>query len=377
MSKTLVFSFDGTGNEPSDATEFKKDSSISNVLKLHILMGGGFGSSDFTKTETPNGNSQVTGYFQGIGTRKNRALLWICRVYVRIACCINMAFAPESGDAKRILKEAYTHFNREYAPNDECKIVIFGFSRGAALARKFASTVLKKNPDCKIAFLGVFDTVVAMNGIHRRGEYIGCAPLFEKGTLHKNIERAVHLVSLDENRVSFEPTLMNVDRDNPNRILEVWFPGVHSDVGGGYWFDGLSDVALKFMIDECKKTLGDDIKIENGEDIKVIDGLLELQRAKLQKYCVDDIAINDAVGGSLHEHTGIMSKISDPRKVCVKEHDVECSNLPLIHQSVKRRFEEVSTYRPTALRGRRFLVLYNDGSKLEATGVSGLRNVKI
>ena len=34
--KTLVFSFDGTGNEPSDADEFQEDESISNILKLHI-----------------------------------------------------------------------------------------------------------------------------------------------------------------------------------------------------------------------------------------------------------------------------------------------------------------------------------------------------
>ena len=39
-ARTLVFSFDGTGNEPQDATGFKQDESVSNVLKLHILMGG-------------------------------------------------------------------------------------------------------------------------------------------------------------------------------------------------------------------------------------------------------------------------------------------------------------------------------------------------
>ena len=41
MARTLVFNFDGTGNEPSDAGEFAEDESISNVLKLHVLMGGG------------------------------------------------------------------------------------------------------------------------------------------------------------------------------------------------------------------------------------------------------------------------------------------------------------------------------------------------
>ena len=33
------------------------------------------------------------------------------------------------------------------------------------------------------------------------------------------------------------------------RVTEVWFAGAHSDVGGGYRYDGLSDNALQFMID--------------------------------------------------------------------------------------------------------------------------------
>ena len=41
IGNTLVFSFDGTGNEPADAEGFRQDESISNVLKLHLLLGGG------------------------------------------------------------------------------------------------------------------------------------------------------------------------------------------------------------------------------------------------------------------------------------------------------------------------------------------------
>ena len=43
--KTIVFSFDGTGNEPTDAGEFIENESITNVLKLHLLLGGGFGEA--------------------------------------------------------------------------------------------------------------------------------------------------------------------------------------------------------------------------------------------------------------------------------------------------------------------------------------------
>ena len=53
-TKTLVFSFDGTGNEPIDAGKFEEDESISNVMKLHVLMGGGF-HVDKSRTETLEG----------------------------------------------------------------------------------------------------------------------------------------------------------------------------------------------------------------------------------------------------------------------------------------------------------------------------------
>ena len=40
-ARTLVFGFDGIGNEPRDASGFKHDESVSDVLKPHVLMGGG------------------------------------------------------------------------------------------------------------------------------------------------------------------------------------------------------------------------------------------------------------------------------------------------------------------------------------------------
>ena len=67
--RTLVFSFDGTGNEPQDATGFKEDESVSNVLKLHVLMGGGL-EEDRSGTRTDGGDPQETFYYNGIGTRE-------------------------------------------------------------------------------------------------------------------------------------------------------------------------------------------------------------------------------------------------------------------------------------------------------------------
>ena len=259
--KTFVFSFDGTGNEPIDAGKFTQDESISNVLKLHLLMGGGV-EVDKSATQAPDGSAQITRYYNGIGTREGRLAIPLLGHLRRT---INQALAPTFGDARRILNEAHADFaEQDYRHQRGDRIVIFGFSRGAALARRFASELLGRHADCEIAFLGVFDTVAAMNGIHRQGERLSSDVVFENGTLHEGIKQAVHLLALDEDRVAFSPTLINQDPNNPKRIEEVWLPGVHSDIGGGYWFDGLSDLALAFMIARCQATLGQAIAIADA-----------------------------------------------------------------------------------------------------------------
>ncbi|HEY1474240.1 MAG TPA: DUF2235 domain-containing protein [Pseudolabrys sp.] len=76
-----------------------------------------------------------------------------------------------------------------------------------------------------------------------------------------------HALSLDDERPTFRPVLWNEvlkDLHNPNdvtkqkilspeRIQQVWFAGVHANVGGGYPDDGLAFTALKWMMDEAGK----------------------------------------------------------------------------------------------------------------------------
>ena len=377
-AKTLIFSFDGTGNEPSDARKFKNDESISNVLKLHILMGGGIGEGK-SEAETPSGNQQITHYYNGIGTRESELsiplLSWI---FSKIRKLINMLFSPKLGDPRRILRDAREDFsNAKYKNGDT--LVVFGFSRGAALARKFASMILAENQNCEVSFLGVFDTVAAMGGVHRKGERISSDVVFENGTLSEKIKKAVHIVSLDEDRVPFTPTLINKDDSDPNRIREVWFPGVHSDIGGGYWFDGLSDTTLQFMIKECNKELEDRILIQPGNTSVCIDKLLAREGSGLSDMKVDDIAINPIIHGEIHRHSGLLAKMGnqEPRLVHVNDNDqpsMHEQDLPVLHYSVKERFEKVPDYRPSALRGRRFkLLLADDSIKGPICGISGLR----
>ena len=374
-TRTIVFSFDGTGNEPSDANKYKEDESISNILKLHILMGGGL-NTDETLTKTPSGCDQITFYFNGIGTIRGSHRIPLLG---KLHSLVNMTVAPTMGDARTILNEAKEDFDEvEIGPED--KIVIFGFSRGAALARKFASKILSEDKNCKVSFLGVFDTVAAMDGMHRKGETVSSDVVFENGTLNERIEKAVHIMSIDENRVTFVPTLINKDDKNSDRILEVWFPGVHSDIGGGYWFDGLSDSTLKFMMDECKRALGEDILIEEGNHHNIERLLLE-QGDILKGVEVDDIAINPISIGPVHNHSGLKSELIGlglrPREIYVSHNDRRSSNkkdYPILHHSVNDRFNSVSNYRPPSLRGLKFKLLEQDGSISEPIhGISGLR----
>ncbi len=76
-----------------------------------------------------------------------------------------------------------------------------------------------------MAFLGVFDRVAAMGGIHRRGEKIVTDVVFDNGSVDRRVKRAVHILSLDEDRVAFEPTqISDSDRirsslnDRPSRF---------------------------------------------------------------------------------------------------------------------------------------------------------------
>lgn len=385
-SRTLVFSFDGTGNEPSDATKFEEDESISNVLKLHILMGGGLFREDRTPTETPKKEPQRTYYYNVIGTREDGdSIPLIGHLVSKVMKFINATISPTFGDARRILNEAMRDLEGE-KPTEQDRIVIFGFSRGAALARQFSSMVLRNFPHLSICFLGVYDTVAAMDGIHRENESISSDVLFEHGTLDSRIHRAVHIVSLDEDRITFEPTLINLDKPHADghmvntsgyqvlndRITEIWFSGVHSDIGGGYWHDGLADASLTFMIDECKEALREDIFIENSDPTK-IRKLITEQGDILSLIDVDDILIHPNVTGMVHRHSSGLGKFypKTPRRVCVNKNDrlikVSPNGLkadptrPLVHHSVKSRFDLVAEYRPAALRGVEFNQLGHDG----------------
>jgi hypothetical protein len=132
----------------------------------------------------------------------------------------------------------------------ERDIDIIGFSRGAATTLDFCHCIQERGirkpgsdqvvePSPKIRFLGIWD-VVASFGLANLGNTalnIGHHLALPK----PNLRYCFHALALDERRPSFLPTRVE-------GACEVWFRGVHSDVGGGNRNQGLNDVTLRWMM---------------------------------------------------------------------------------------------------------------------------------
>jgi len=106
-----------------------------------------------------------------------------------------------------------------------------------------------------IHFLGVWDTVGAL-GIPDELELINLFDDPEKHMFHDTglsrvVKIARHALAMDEPRSTFAPTLWT-KVSAATDCEEIWFPGAHSDVGGGYIQSGLSDGALTWMMEEAK-----------------------------------------------------------------------------------------------------------------------------
>ncbi|MGH3424565.1 MAG: DUF2235 domain-containing protein, partial [Nocardioidaceae bacterium] len=199
------------------------------------------------------------------------------------------------------VNEGYRVLCMNYDDGDE--IYLFGFSRGAYTARSIGGMVSSiglltpqallghqdgnkldeaerlyrdrrpgykkrraefRRASCRdgvrIEFLGVFDTVGALGvpGPARRRNQ------FHDVRLPDTVQCARQALAIDERRMTFEPCVWTVP-DPPGRtpeqargsavpprerVRQVWFEGVHSDVGGGYPDSALSDTALSWMVHE-------------------------------------------------------------------------------------------------------------------------------
>jgi uncharacterized protein (DUF2235 family) len=329
-TRNFVINIDGTNNDLSQAT-------VTNVAKFH-------------RSIDDSGKSQHSLYFPGVGTPET-----------------NQGFVSEllgkglGVGVRQIRDTAYVKFVEQYRPGD--RLFIIGFSRGAAVARMLANlihehgipgsiTVTRDNrrrvtdfenrgrkTSVEIEMLGVWDTVGATGiPVDLFGIPFQKVDLFADLNVTPNVKKAVHLVSVDENRDAFIPSLMNYE---PDRIEEVWFPGVHSDVGGGYDTHRLGDITLEFMID----------------------------RARRAGLAFDDEALSEIVPnpdglGVIHRHSDrpLDFKLS-PRKIKVVQNGKRNKTLPAqLHESIFNRMDALGRerYDPPNIKNTKFDVVDRD-----------------
>ncbi len=118
-------------------------------------------------------------------------------------------------------------------------------ARRAERARTFRAAYCHDH--VPVAFLGVFDTVGALGvpGLSRRRSR------FHDLRLSTDVRCARQALAIDDRRITFEPCLWDVPVAMASRVKQVWFPGGHSDVGGGARARALSDTALLWMLGEA------------------------------------------------------------------------------------------------------------------------------
>lgn len=127
-----------------------------------------------------------------------------------------------------------------------------------ALRRRFSVPIraFRDPSERVIEFIGVWDTVDAVGLPILAADLINTwiyAFKFPDDTLNDQVAHACHALALDEERESFKPVLWNQKTPIPGQTIEqVWFAGVHSNVGGGYPRQGMSLVALDWMMTKAE-----------------------------------------------------------------------------------------------------------------------------
>ncbi len=256
MSKNIVVCCDGTNGQ--------FDGDHTNVIRTY-------------KVARPS-SSQVTFYDAGVGTMPEP---WkTTRIGKRWSLLKGLAF----GDGfMRNIEDAYRFLMSQYLPGD--KVYLFGFSRGAFTVRalagmlhsigllrpgsenliKYAQSYWQRDfgprtpggvlcaefkdtlaTPCPVHFVGVWDTVGSVGMINQFRTF----PF----TAHNpEVTHVRHAVSIDERRSCFRQNLMAPALPGQD-VKNVWFAGVHSDVGGGYPAaeTGLAKITFDWMMREAR-----------------------------------------------------------------------------------------------------------------------------
>jgi uncharacterized protein (DUF2235 family) len=129
------------------------------------------------------------------------------------------------------------------------------------LVGRFFGTNLRRAPrydDVRIRFVGVYDTVGALGIPLSKATRVNTVIVgFHDTTISNMIEHAVHALAVDERRGPYMPALWTLEvgqaLEPGQTVLQVWFPGVHSDIGGGYRDRGIGAHTLHFMLRQAAR----------------------------------------------------------------------------------------------------------------------------
>jgi hypothetical protein len=197
----------------------------------------------------------------------------------------SLAYGTELG---RLTGWAYREFRRQFAHTGGlvlvarwCRDVLLRLNekrRNVAGYRKDANHQIDEHT---IDFVGVWDTVDAYglpmdeltDGVDRWIWPLSMPDL----ALNPKVGRACHVLALDDERNTFHPVLWDESKERPShqtattldeeRISQVWFAGMHSNVGGGYPDDALAHVSLKWMVEQATSAA-------RGLQLRVLPGVL-------------------------------------------------------------------------------------------------------
>jgi uncharacterized protein (DUF2235 family) len=264
--KRLMCFFDGTWNKPDAKDE------TTNVVKLFRAV----------PEHCDHGIEQRAHYVIGIATEKALGRFTFAAGAIGI------------GVTERI-QTGYRFLIENYAPGDE--IYLFGFSRGAFQARSLAGLLtrvgLLREPDpgrieevwdvyqamrtgdasirlaalgpamhpaLRIRCIGIWDTVGSIGLPYLRRGWIRRALSLHSTALEAGVDVGLHALSIDEPRSAFRPLFWTKPKGQPlpsgQHIEQVWFPGCHANVGGGYPDSALSDISLLWMAERVAATTG-------------------------------------------------------------------------------------------------------------------------
>jgi len=272
MTKNIVICCDGTGNEFGE--------SKSNVVKLYKML--------------VHDAAQIAYYHPGVGTMGARnALTGIGRWWTKV---IGLAFGYGISDN---IADAYQFLMRTFQPNDN--LYVFGFSRGAYTARAlcgmlhiigllredneglipYSIRMIKQKKvdfavaadfkktfcrECKPHFVGVWDTVSSVGWVYNVAHFPNT-----NAAHNSDLSTVRHAVSIDERRAFFRQNLFGAPHDAQQDIKEIWFAGVHSDVGGSYpeSESQLSKIALQWMVCEAEAT---GLRVDQNRKADILGG---------------------------------------------------------------------------------------------------------